>query len=74
MTKRSPSSGFCAAHDITWAKEGAQCLNCGGTGPTGYEVKHLLTPQQREDRYVFGLGNASTRLTTMVDAKGVPIE
>ncbi len=64
----------CTAHDITWHGLGAQCLNCGAKAETAFTIRHILSPRQREDRYVFSLGTGSTRMTSMVDAKGRIIE
>jgi len=38
---RNDSAVPCTAQHITWAPCGAQCLNCGGTGPNCYSVKHI---------------------------------
>jgi hypothetical protein len=35
----------CTAHDITWGPSGGQCINCGGEGPSCYEVKHAPQPK-----------------------------
>jgi hypothetical protein len=63
----------CTPHDIIWSKDQAQCSRCGATAPTAFRIQHILTPRERENRYAWSLGNSSTRLTLMVDAKGRPI-
>lgn len=37
----------CTAHDVTWSAKGGQCLNCGGTGPNCFSVKHAPQPWDR---------------------------
>ena len=34
----------CRADHITWHPIGGQCLNCGGTGPSCFQVKHAEQP------------------------------
>jgi len=36
----------CTAADVTWnGLKGGQCLNCGGTGPSCFQVKHAPQPK-----------------------------
>ena len=69
--KRPPLA--CTAADVTWYGLRAQCLNCGATADHSFSIRHVPTARQAEDRYVFSLGGAGTRLSSPVDSRGRPI-
>lgn len=39
-TNASMKTAACHAQDITWSKDGYQCLNCGGHAMHSWEIKH----------------------------------